>query len=83
MTDPDGPFNSANARFGLAIEDSTDTIQFKTSDSNGDTFSDDVVFPSQPEFRYGRMHLFDGGTVTGQTGLAIPLQVEFLESEPL
>lgn len=77
VTDPDGPFNSANARFGLAIEDSTDTIQFKTSDSNGDTFSDDVVFPSQPEFRYGRMHLFDGGTVTGQTGLAIPLQVEF------
>lgn len=74
---PDGPFDSGNARFGLSIDASTDPIQFKRTDVNGTTFSDEAMFLTQPEFRYGRMQLLDGGTVTGQAGLTIPLQVEF------
>ncbi len=69
-TQPDGPFNAANAVFGLRITDDPDGIRF----SNGDL---DAAFPSQPEFRYGRMRLQDVGSVTKASDLNVPLKVEY------
>lgn len=69
-TQPDGPFNAANAVFGLRITDDPDGIRF----SNGDL---DAAFPSQPEFRYGRMRLQDVGSVTEASDLNVPLKVEY------
>ncbi len=69
-TQPDGPFNAANAVFGLRITDDPDGIRF----SNGDL---EAAFPSQPEFRYGRMRLQDVGSVTEVSDLSVPLKVEY------
>jgi len=76
-TEPDGPFDSSNAEFGLEIENAVDGVQFKVVSGAVTSLVNQVGFSTQPDFRYGRMHLFDGGTITGQNALTIPLRLEF------
>ncbi|MGX1925979.1 DUF6701 domain-containing protein [Vibrio sp. NH-7] len=76
-TQPDGPYTPSNSEFGLEISDAVDGVQFKEVLGGVDTFVNEVTFPLQPVFRYGRMHLTGGGTITGQSGLAIPLRMEY------
>ncbi|TVO38630.1 DUF6701 domain-containing protein [Vibrio algivorus] len=87
---PDGPYNSSNAVFGVAVNDSTsakyaneDKVNFDKDFSDTDIFTAQqglnniaVAFFSQPDFRYGRMVL---DAVSGPIGgpISVPLRVEY------
>ncbi|MGO2507615.1 MAG: DUF6701 domain-containing protein [Vibrio hibernica] len=83
----DGPYDSTNAKFGVAVIKKVDDVDFDfTSVDSGDKITldadgDDTVdiglkFTLQPDFRYGRMTL---DSVSGPIGgpINVPLRVEY------
>lgn len=83
----DGPYDSSNAKFGVAVIKKVDDVDFDftsvdsgdkiTLDADGDgTVDIGLKFTLQPDFRYGRMAL---DSVSGPIGgpINVPLRVEY------
>lgn len=88
---PDGPYDSSNARFGVAVTQKIDDVDFDFDevdsdeeidlDANGDGASEKgVSFIEQPDFRYGRMAL---DSVSGSTGelVKVSLRAEYWDGD--
>ena len=88
---PDGPYDSTNAKFGIAVIKKVDDVDFDftgldasdkiTLDADGDgTVDIGLKFTLQPDFRYGRMTL---DSVSGSIGgpIQVPLRTEFWDGE--
>ncbi|MBF9001361.1 DUF6701 domain-containing protein [Vibrio nitrifigilis] len=76
-TSPDGPFTSG---FGLEVTDSIDNVDFTDKSlaryTNQILDSTNKAFPTQPDFRYGRMVLSDVGGNSEST-LSVPLKTQY------
>ncbi|OEF28464.1 DUF6701 domain-containing protein [Vibrio rumoiensis] len=88
---PDGPYDSNNSRFGIAVTNKVDDLDFDftdvdsndkiTLDADGNgTVDTGLAFALQPDFRYGRMTL---DSVSGSIGgpVQVPLRTEFWDGE--
>ncbi|MFV0576271.1 MAG: DUF6701 domain-containing protein [Vibrio sp.] len=83
-TTPDGPYAGvANDQFGMVVTNKKDDVDFlsKPADqlinwSEGGRTLTGVEFPTQPDFRYGRMVLDDVNGPLGEA-ITVPLLVEY------
>ncbi len=71
-TEPDGPFNTKTAEFGLMVDNIVDDVQFRDLNNQPSMAS---AFLFQPDWRYGRIYMKTTGGISGSE-LSLPVYIE-------